>query len=123
MGPDDGKRVYQLIRESDVVIMATPIWWGQPSSLIQRLIERMDGFDESYINSGVNELYKKVFGVIVTGSDDGAQSCVQRLCGFATEFGFTIPPESYAFWVGEYGIGGGQKRCWPIKPQCTRPNN
>lgn len=106
---DDGSKLYKLIKDADVVIMATPVWWGQPSSLVQRVIERMDGFDEVYIHEGQSQIYGKVFGVLVTGSDDGGQQCISRLLHWSSFLGFTNPPENSAFWVGEIGIGGTYK--------------
>ena len=39
---DDWVGILNKIIEADIVVFATPIWWGQPSSLIQKVIERMD---------------------------------------------------------------------------------
>ncbi|PIR56678.1 MAG: hypothetical protein COU72_04980, partial [Parcubacteria group bacterium CG10_big_fil_rev_8_21_14_0_10_41_35] len=39
---DDWAGILNKIIEADIVVFATPIWWGQPSSLIQKVIERMD---------------------------------------------------------------------------------
>jgi len=34
--------ILEKILDSDIIIFATPIWWGIQSSLIQRVIERLD---------------------------------------------------------------------------------
>lgn len=98
---DSGVELYSLIEESDIVIFGTPIWWGAPSSFIQRVIERMDEFDEYYLKGDKNHLYGKVFGMIVTGTEDGVQACTARMAGWATHLGFTIPPEALAYWLRE----------------------
>jgi len=100
---DDGKAVIQDIIDADIVIWATPIWWGQPSSLIQKLIERMDQLDNEYMMSGMSKLKNKVAGIVVTGHEDGVQHVVGTLANALTWYGFCLPPECAAYWVGEVG--------------------
>ena len=69
---DDWPEIAKKIRGADILLFATPIWWGNRSSLMQRIIERMDSFDEQYIAGGRSVLYNKVAGVVITGSEDGA---------------------------------------------------
>lgn len=99
VGDDGGPVLYRLIENSDILIIGTPIWWGNPSSLAQRVIERMDEFDEYYVKGGKNRLYGKVFGAVVTGTEDGVQACAARLFGWAVHLGFTVPPEALAYWL------------------------
>ena len=70
---DEWPEIADKLRKADIVIFATPIWWGQRSSLMQRVIERMDAFDEE-AHSGRADLLNKVAGVVITGSEDGAQA-------------------------------------------------
>jgi multimeric flavodoxin WrbA len=91
------------IKAADVVIFATPIWWGGRSSLMQRVIERLDSLDEEYRSSGRSMLYNKVAGVVITGSEDGALSTMGSIMMVLTWMGFTLPPECAAYWVGEVG--------------------
>lgn len=91
---DDLTEVLQKILLADSVIFATPIWWGQASSLIQAVMERMTWFDDWYIKNNINALYGKTFGLIVSGTDDGWQQIYGQCYSFASILGFTIPPES-----------------------------
>ena len=100
---DDWPSVVDKIKEADIVIFATPIWWGGRSSLMQRVIERLDALDEEYIASGRSALYNKVAGVCITGSEDGALSTLGTIMMVLTFMGFTLPPECCADWVGEVG--------------------
>ncbi|OIP05401.1 hypothetical protein AUK14_01685 [Candidatus Berkelbacteria bacterium CG2_30_39_44] len=100
---DDWVGILNKIIEADIVVFATPIWWGQPSSLIQKVIERMDQVDNEYMMSGVSPLTHKVAGIVVTGHEDGVQHVVGTLANALTWFGFTLPPEMAAYWVGEAG--------------------
>jgi multimeric flavodoxin WrbA len=92
--PDDLTQVLQKILLADSVIFATPIWWGQASSLIQAVMERMTWFDDWYIKNQINALYGKTFGLIVSGTDDGWQQIYGQCYSFASILGFTVPPES-----------------------------
>jgi multimeric flavodoxin WrbA len=96
--------IAKKIRECDVLIMATPIWWGGRSSLMQRVIERFDAFDEEYNKEGRSALYNKVGGVVITGSEDGAQATLGTIMEVLTFMGFTLPPECCTYWVGEVGM-------------------
>ena len=100
---DDWTEVAKKIVAADVILFATPIWWGGRSSLMQRVIERMDSFDEQYIKGGRSVLYNKVAGVVLTGSEDGALSTMGSIMMVLTWLGFTLPPECGAYWVGEVG--------------------
>jgi multimeric flavodoxin WrbA len=100
---DDWPGIVAHIKAADIVIFATPIWWGGRSSLMQRVIERLDSLDEEYIASGRSALYNKVAGVVITGSEDGALSTLGTIMMVLTFMGFTLPPECAAYWVGEVG--------------------
>ena len=100
---DDWPSVVDRIKAADIVIFATPIWWGGRSSLMQRVIERLDALDEEYIASGRSALYNQVAGVCITGSEDGALSTLGTIMMVLTFMGFTLPPECCAYWVGEVG--------------------
>ncbi len=100
---DEWPEIAVKLRKADIIIFATPIWWGGRSSLMQRVIERLDAFDEEYIAEGRSAFYNKVAGVVVTGSEDGALSVMGTIMMVLTWMGFTLPPECAAYWVGEVG--------------------
>lgn len=101
---DDWPAIVEKIKAADIVIFATPVWWGGRSSLMQRVIERFDALDEEYHASGRSALYNKVAGIVVTGSEDGALSTMGTIMMVLTWMGFTLPPECAAYWVGEVGF-------------------
>lgn len=100
---DDWSEILTKIKEADIVVFATPIWWGQPSSLIQKVIERMDQIDNEYMMTGKSPLTHKVGGIVITGHEDGVQHVVGTLANALTWFGFVLPPEMAVYWVGEVG--------------------
>ena len=100
---DEWPAIVEKIKNADIVLFATPIWWGGRSSLMQRIIERMDAFDEEYIKGGRSVLLNKVAGIVVTGSEDGAQAVIASLMEVLTFMNFTLPPQAATYWVGEVG--------------------
>lgn len=100
---DDWPAIVEEIIRADIVIFATPIWWGNRSSLMQRVIERMDAFDEEYIKGGRSVLLNKVAGIVITGSEDGAQNTMAHLMEVLSFLNFTLPPQCCTYWVGEVG--------------------
>lgn len=100
---DEWPGVVKKIKAADIIIFATPIWWGGRSSLMQRVIERLDALDEEYITSGRSAILNKVAGVVITGSEDGALATMGSIMMVLSFMNFTLPPECAAYWVGEVG--------------------
>jgi multimeric flavodoxin WrbA len=100
---DDWPALVTKIKAADIVLFCTPIWWGGRSSLMQRIIERLDALDEEYSASGRSAIKGKVAGIVITGSEDGALSVMGSIMMVLSWMGFTLPPECAAYWVGEVG--------------------
>lgn len=100
---DDWPEIVAKMKACDILLLATPVWWGGRSSVMQRIIERMDALDEEYRADGRSALYNKVAGVVITGSEDGALAVQGSIMMVLTWMGFTLPPECCAYWVGEVG--------------------
>lgn len=101
---DEWPEIAEKMKQADVVLFATPIWWGTRSSLMQRVIERMDAFDEEVAQGGRSVLLNKVAGIVITGSEDGAQAVMGGLMEALSFFNFTLPPQCCTYWVGEVGL-------------------
>jgi len=117
---DDWPAIVEKIKAADIVIFATPVWWGGRSSLMQRVIERFDALDEEYHASGRSALYNKVAGIVVTGSEDGALSTMGSIMMVLTWMGFTLPPECAAYWVGEVGFPPADDREKRLRNNATK---
>lgn len=117
---DDWPAIVEKIKAADIVIFATPVWWGGRSSLMQRVIERFDALDEEYHASGRSALYNKVAGIVVTGSEDGALSTMGSIMMVLTWMGFTLPPECAAYWVGEVGFPPAEDREKRLRNNATK---
>ena len=98
---DDWPALRQRVVNADILIIATPIWLGQPSSIAKRVMERLDAFLDETDDKGRMPSYGKVAIVVVVGNEDGAHHCAAELIQALTEVGFTCPPGGVTYWVGE----------------------
>jgi len=98
---DEWPKILKKILAADIIILATPIWWGLQSSVIQRIIERMDSLNDTLLETGTSPFSNKVAGIIITGAEDGAMHIIGNLLNFLMWNGLTIPPASALSWLGE----------------------
>jgi multimeric flavodoxin WrbA len=98
--------------EADIVVIGTPIWLGQPSSVAKRVLERMDAFLSETDARGRMPSYGKVALAVVVGNEDGAHHTAAELFQALTEVGFTIPAGGVTYWVGEAMGGKEYKDFW-----------
>ncbi|MFO7873735.1 MAG: flavodoxin family protein [Bacteroidales bacterium] len=103
---DEWPLILKKIKESDIIIVATPIWIGNISSVAQRLFERLEGtYSEGDEENGQYPLYNKVGGAVITGTEDGGHFCAKTINFCLYRFGCTIPPGADCYWVGPAGPG------------------
>lgn len=93
MGEGDAwPAVFQKVLDADIVIFATPIWWGTYSSEIQRVIERLDAVHDDIMQGKPSPLEGKVGGIIITGASDGAEHIIGMIANFFGNIGLSLPP-------------------------------
>ena len=117
---DDWPGIVPKLKAADIVLFCTPIWWGGRSSLMQRVIERLDALDEEYSATGRSGIKGKVAGIVITGSEDGALSVMGSIMMVLSFMGFTLPPECCAYWVGEVGQPVSEDRDKRLRNMATR---
>ncbi len=93
--------IREKIVAADILLIGTPIWLGQPSSVCKRALERMDAFLDETDAQGRMVSYGKVAAVAVVGNEDGAHHVSAELFQALNDVGFTIPANAVAYWVGE----------------------
>lgn len=98
---DEWPGLRQQILDADIVVVGTPIWLGQPSSVVKRVLERMDAFLGETDDDGRMISYDRVAIVAVVGNEDGAHHVSAELYQALIDVGFTIPPNGTTYWVGE----------------------
>lgn len=102
---DEWPRVFEKVMAADIVIIGTPLWLGEKSSVATLAIERLYGSSSETNEKGQSLYYNKVGGVVVTGNEDGAKHASASILYGLSHIGFVIPPNVDAYWVGEAGPG------------------
>ncbi len=99
---DEWPEIRRALMNADILILGTPIWLGQPSSVCKRVLERMDAFiSEADDATGHMPAFGKVAGVAVVGNEDGAHHVCAEIFQALVDVGFTIPANASTYWVGE----------------------
>ncbi len=93
-GKDDWPVIYQKILDADIILFATPIWWNNHSSELQRAIERLDEVYDIILSGKPSPLEGKVGGVLITGDSDGGQHITANIASFFGNIGVLVPPYS-----------------------------
>lgn len=103
---DEWPMINTKVKAANILVIATPIWFGVRGSICQQTMERLSGgYDESDDVTGQYPLYNKVGACIVTGNEDGAHDVCANTLFNLTHLGATIAPNSDSYWVGEAGPG------------------
>jgi multimeric flavodoxin WrbA len=100
-GSDAWPAMRRKLLAADILILSTPIWLGHPSSLAQRVLERLDGELSESDDEGRLLTYGKVAAVCVVGNEDGAHKVSADLFQALDDVGFSLPPGAVTYWVGE----------------------
>lgn len=102
---DDWPQLCSKVLAANIMIIGTPIWLGEESSVCRRLIERIYGESGKQNDEGQSLFYGRVGGCVVTGNEDGIKHCAMTVLYALQHVGYTIPPQADAGWIGEAGPG------------------
>ncbi|MGV0741537.1 flavodoxin family protein [Mycolicibacterium sp. XJ870] len=100
-GGDEWPGIRQKVLDADILLMSTPVWLGHPSSIAQRVLERLDAELSNTDKAGRPVLAGKVAVVSVVGNEDGAHKTVADLFQALNDVGYTIPAQGCTYWNGE----------------------
>jgi len=125
---DQWPPIRSQILNADIVVIATPTWLGHPSSVTQRVLERMDAMLSETDDDGVPVAYNRVAGVVVTGNEDGAHHVISEVAGGLIDIGFTVPGQAWTYWNRGPGPGASyletnEGREWSIDTGRTMAKN
>lgn len=93
--------IREQLMASDILVLATPTWMGQHSSVCQRVLERLDAELSEKDEQGRLRTYGKVAVVVVVGNEDGAHHISAIAFQSLNDVGFTIPAGGVTYWNGE----------------------
>ena len=101
-GDGDGwPAIRSMMLAADILVVATPIWMGQPSSVAKVVLERLDAEISEADADGRMLTFGKVAGVAVVGNEDGAHHTCAEVFQALVDVGFTVPAAASTYWVGE----------------------
>jgi multimeric flavodoxin WrbA len=93
--------IRQQVLDAPILVLATPIWLGNPSSVARKVLERFDAFLGEEDDQGRMIAYDHVAVAATVGNEDGAHAVAAQLYQGLADVGFTIPASAQAYWVGE----------------------
>lgn len=102
---DQWPQVHERLLDAEILVVATPTWVGRPSSIAQRMLERMDAMISETDQAGRPVAYNRVAGVVVTGNEDGAHHVISEIAGGLGDIGYTIPGQAWTYWNRGPGPG------------------
>ncbi len=98
---DEWPALRTKILDAQILILATPIWLGNPSSICRMVLERLDAFIGETADDGRPIAQDRVAVVATVGNEDGAHNVAAQAYQGLADVGFTIAAGAQAYWVGE----------------------
>jgi multimeric flavodoxin WrbA len=95
---DDWTAIHDKLLSAEILVIASPTWLGHPSSVAQRVLERMDAMLSETDDQDRPVAYNRVAGVVVTGNEDGAHHVISEITGALGDIGYTIPGQAWTYW-------------------------
>lgn len=102
---DQWPLILNKIKAADIMVIATPVWRGDRSSVAKMVAERFDGIWKETDDMGQYPTFNKVAGVMVDGNEDGAKKAISSICYDLSEHGFSLPVNAFCYYVGKAGPG------------------
>ena len=102
---DEWPAISEQVMGAHILVLCTPIWLGEKSSVCTKVIERLYGNSSQLNAEGQYAYYGRVGGCLVTGNEDGVKHCAMNVLYSLQHLGYVIPPQADAGWIGEAGPG------------------
>jgi len=102
---DEWPGIYEMVKAADILVITSPIWLGDKSSVCTKIIERLYSSSGDLNEQGQYAYYGRVGGCLITGNEDGAKHCAMNILYSLQHLGYVIPPQADAAWLGEAGPG------------------
>jgi len=102
---DDWPAIFEKVAAADILVITSPIWLGEKSSVCTQVIERLYANSHILNEEGQYAYYGRVGGCLITGNEDGAKHCSMNILYSLQHLGYVIPPQADAAWLGEAGPG------------------
>ena len=97
---DQWPMIREKVLAADILLLSTPVWLGHPSSVTQRVLERLDAELSNTDDQGRPAMAGKVALVSVVGNEDGAHKVVADVFQGLNDVGYSIPAQGCTYWNG-----------------------
>jgi multimeric flavodoxin WrbA len=98
---DEWPGIRAKLMNAHILVIATPIWMGQPASVCKMVLERLDAELSETDAEGRLSTFGKVAAVAVVGNEDGAHHVTAEVLQALNDVGFTAAANASTYWVGE----------------------
>lgn len=102
---DDWPEIYEKVKAADILVIGSPIWLGDKSSICTQVIERLYSSSGDLNEAGQYAYYGRAGGCLITGNEDGIKHCAMNILYSLQHLGYVVPPQADAGWIGEAGPG------------------
>jgi multimeric flavodoxin WrbA len=102
---DEWPHLFPRVLAADILVLCGPIWLGDNSSEMKRVIERLYACSHLLNDAGQYAYYGRVGGCLITGNEDGVKHCAMNILYSLQHLGYSIPPQADAGWIGPAGPG------------------
>ena len=102
---DDWPAISEQVIAADILVLLSPIWLGEKSSICTKVVERLYAGSGNLNDKGQSDYYGRAGGCLITGNEDGIKHCAMNILYSLQHLGYTIPPQADSAWLGEAGPG------------------
>jgi multimeric flavodoxin WrbA len=102
---DEWPTIFERVMAADILVLLSPIWLGEKSSVCTRVVERLYGNSHLLNEEGQYAYYGRTGGCIITGNEDGAKHAAMNILYSLQHLGYVIAPQADSCWLGEAGPG------------------
>src|SRR5687767_7226438 len=100
---DEWPAIFEQVMAAHILVLCTPIWLGEKSSVCTQVIERLYGNSSLLNDAGQYAYYGRVGGCLVTGNEDGVKHSAMNVLYSLQHLGYTISPQADAGRICEPG--------------------
>ena len=93
--------IRERVHAADILVVATPTWMGNMSSVRQRVLERLNAELSETDDEGRPGMFGKLALAAVVVNEDGAHAITASLFQGLNDVGFTVPAQGGVYWNGE----------------------
>ena len=102
---DEWPTILGMLRNAEILVIVTPTWLGQPSSIAERVLERMEALTSETDDRGRPFGHNRVGGIVVTGNEKGAHHAIAEAAQSLIDLGYTVPGQAWTSWNMGRGPG------------------